>query len=125
MSNKIETSQYVIEASESNYLLRSDQQLTMNCIPSDANPPATCSWQLCSDSRCQTLISDGGCLITVDHSVSSNVTCAAENVVGSITSAEQIVDVIPAESKCNERSSAVLCVLCCAEFCVMLVFDLA
>ncbi|XP_076799923.1 uncharacterized protein LOC143445017 [Clavelina lepadiformis] len=97
VTNKIETSQFVIESSESNYLLRSDQQLTMNCSPSDANPPANCSWQLCSDSRCQTLISDGGCLITVDHSVSINVTCTAENVVGSITSAEKIVDVIPAE----------------------------
>ncbi|CAK8677329.1 unnamed protein product [Clavelina lepadiformis] len=97
VSNKIETSQYVIEASESNYLLRSDQQLTMNCIPSDANPPATCSWQLCSDSRCQTLTSDGGCLITVDLNASSTVTCAAENVVGNVSSTEQTVDVIPVE----------------------------
>ncbi|XP_076802880.1 uncharacterized protein LOC143446906 [Clavelina lepadiformis] len=95
--NTIEISQYVIESSESNYLLRSDQNLTMNCIPSDANPPATCSWQLCSDSRCQTLTSDGGCLISVDLNASSNVTCAAENVVGNISSAEQTVDVIPAE----------------------------
>ncbi|CAK8677492.1 unnamed protein product [Clavelina lepadiformis] len=95
--NKIETSQFVIEASESNYLLRSDQQLTMNCTPSDANPPATCSWQLCSDSRCQTLTSDGGCLITVDLNASSNVTCAAENIVGNVTSAEQTVNVVPAE----------------------------
>ncbi|CAK8677359.1 unnamed protein product [Clavelina lepadiformis] len=97
VTNKIETSQFVIESSESNYLLRSDQQLTMNCIPSDANPPATCSWQLCSDSRCQTLTSDGGCLITVDLSVSSNVTCAAGNRAGNTISAEQTVDVIPAE----------------------------
>ncbi|XP_076801175.1 uncharacterized protein LOC143445755 isoform X2 [Clavelina lepadiformis] len=95
--NKIETSQFVIEASESNYLLRSDRQLTMNCTPSDANPPATCSWQLCSDSRCQTLTSDGGCLITVDLNASSNVTCAAENIVGNVTSAEQTVNVVPAE----------------------------
>ncbi|XP_076802195.1 uncharacterized protein LOC143446448 [Clavelina lepadiformis] len=97
VTNNIQTSQFVIEASESNYLLRSDQQLTMNCIPSDANPPATCSWQLCSDSRCQTLTLDGGCIIRVDLNASSNVTCAAENVVGSISSAEQTVHVIPAE----------------------------
>ncbi|CAK8677420.1 unnamed protein product [Clavelina lepadiformis] len=95
--NKIETSQFVIEASESNYLLRSDQQLTMNCTPSDANPPATCRWQLCSDSRCQTLTSDGGCLITVDLNASSNVTCAAGNRAGNTTSAEQTVDVIQLE----------------------------
>ncbi|XP_076802879.1 uncharacterized protein LOC143446905 isoform X2 [Clavelina lepadiformis] len=95
--NTIQISQYVIESSESNYLLRSDQQLTMNCTPSDANPPATCSWQLCSDSRCQILTSDGVCLISVDLNASSNVTCNAENVVGIISSAEQTVDVIPAE----------------------------
>ncbi|XP_076803093.1 uncharacterized protein LOC143447054 isoform X2 [Clavelina lepadiformis] len=99
VTNKIETSQYVIEASESNYLLRSDQQLTMNCTPSDANPPATCSWQLCSDSSCQTLTSDGGCLITVDLNASSTVTCAAENIVGNVTSAEQSIDVVPVERK--------------------------
>ncbi|XP_076801207.1 uncharacterized protein LOC143445777 [Clavelina lepadiformis] len=95
--NTIQISQYVIESSKSNYLLRSDQQLTMNCTPSDANPPATCSWQLCSDSRCQILTSDGVCLISVDLNASSNVTCNAENVVGNISSAEQTVDVIPAE----------------------------
>ncbi|CAK8677364.1 unnamed protein product [Clavelina lepadiformis] len=97
IANKIATSQFVIESSESNYLLRSDQQLTMNCNPSDANPPATCSWQLCSDSSCQTLTSDGGCLISVDHSVSSTVTCAAGNRVGNISSTEQTVDVVPVE----------------------------
>ncbi|XP_076802440.1 uncharacterized protein LOC143446606 isoform X2 [Clavelina lepadiformis] len=97
IANKIATSQFVIESSESNYLLRSDQQLTMNCNPSDANPPATCSWQLCSDSRCQTLTSDGGCLISVDLNASSTVTCAASNIAGNITSAEQTVDVVPVE----------------------------
>ncbi|CAK8677367.1 unnamed protein product [Clavelina lepadiformis] len=94
VTNKIQTSQYVIEASESNYLLRSDQQLTMNCTPSDANPPATCSWQLCSDSRCQIPI-DGGCHISVDLNVSSNVTCTAGNIVGNLSSAKKLVDVIP------------------------------
>ncbi|XP_076802435.1 uncharacterized protein LOC143446604 isoform X2 [Clavelina lepadiformis] len=97
IANKIETSQFVIKASESNYLLRSDQQLTMNCTPSDANPPATCSWQLCSDSRCQTLTSDGGCLITVNLNASSTVTCTAGNRAGNISSAEQTVDVVPVE----------------------------
>ncbi|XP_076802882.1 uncharacterized protein LOC143446908 [Clavelina lepadiformis] len=97
IADKIATSQFVIESSESNYLLRSDQQLTMNCTPSDANPPATCSWQLCSDSRCQTLTSDGDCLITVDLNASSTVTCAASNRAGNISSAEQTVDVIPVE----------------------------
>ncbi|XP_076799905.1 uncharacterized protein LOC143444999 [Clavelina lepadiformis] len=97
IANKIETSKDVIKASESNYLLRSDQQLTMNCTPSDANPPATCSWQLCSDSRCQTLTSDGGCLISVGLNTSSTVTCTASNRAGNISSAEQTVDVVPVE----------------------------
>ena len=71
----------------------------MNCTPSDANPPATCSWQLCTDLRCQTLTSDGGCLITVDLNASSTVTCAAENIVGNVASAEQSIDVVPFESE--------------------------
>ncbi|CAK8677352.1 unnamed protein product [Clavelina lepadiformis] len=69
----------------------------MNCNPSDANPPATCSWQLCSDSRCQILTSDGGCLITVGLNASSTVTCTASNRAGNISSAEQTVDVVPVE----------------------------
>ncbi|XP_076802433.1 uncharacterized protein LOC143446603 [Clavelina lepadiformis] len=95
VTNNIQTSQYVIKASESNYLLRSDQQLTMSCSPSDANPPATCNWQLCSDSRCQTLTSDGGCLISVGLNASSNVACTARNIVGNLSSAKKLVDVIP------------------------------
>ncbi|CAK8677351.1 unnamed protein product [Clavelina lepadiformis] len=81
---------------ESGYLLRSDENLTMQCIYTEANPPANCNF-IFHMTRSNTVSSVSGCSISYDLDQSSLVSCTAENIVGSKSSDNQTITVVPAQ----------------------------
>ncbi|XP_076802166.1 uncharacterized protein LOC143446429 [Clavelina lepadiformis] len=94
VTNKVELSRYKIVA-EDGYLLRSDENLTMQCI-SEANPSPTCTWTIFSLNS-QSDISIPGCNISYNLDQSSLIYCTAENEAGSKSSNVQTVTVVPAQ----------------------------
>nr|XP_026694781.1 basement membrane-specific heparan sulfate proteoglycan core protein-like [Ciona intestinalis] len=80
--------------SSSDYLLRSDETLTMNCS-ADGNPAVTCNWS-CSSTNCGSL--PNTCEINnVNVIGSTTITCTVGNGVcgGGTTSITQHITVVP------------------------------
>ncbi|XP_076801725.1 uncharacterized protein LOC143446115 isoform X2 [Clavelina lepadiformis] len=95
VTSKVELSQYTIVAEEG-YLLRSDENLTMQCIYSEANPPANCNFTF-HMTQSNTVSSVSGCSISYDLDQSSLVSCTARNEVGSRSSNNETITVVPAQ----------------------------
>ncbi|CAK8677357.1 unnamed protein product [Clavelina lepadiformis] len=93
--SKVELSQYTIVANKG-YLLRSDEDLTMQCIYSEANPPANCNFTF-HMTQSNTVSSVSGCSISYDLDQSSLVSCTAGNEVGSKSSNNETITVVPAQ----------------------------
>ncbi|XP_076801205.1 uncharacterized protein LOC143445776 isoform X1 [Clavelina lepadiformis] len=81
---------------ENGYLLRSDENLTMQCIYSEANPPANCNFTF-HMTQSNTVSSVSGCSISYNLDQSSLVSCTAGNIVGSRSSDNQTITVVPAQ----------------------------
>ncbi|XP_076803671.1 uncharacterized protein LOC143447449 [Clavelina lepadiformis] len=92
VTNTIVLSQYVVEgARENEYVVRSDQNITMSC-GSDANPPAGCRWHLNDE-----LSSTTGCTTTFHFSDATNVTCVADNGIEAVMGAVQLITLVDVE----------------------------
>ena len=95
VTSRVELSQYTTVAKDG-YLLRSDENLTMQCIYSEANPPANCNFTF-HMTQSNTVSSVSGCSISYDLDQSSLVSCTARNEVGSRSSNNETITVVPAQ----------------------------
>ncbi|XP_076801213.1 uncharacterized protein LOC143445781 [Clavelina lepadiformis] len=93
--SQVSASKYFLELGNDEYLIRSDQNLTLLCS-SDANPAASCVWTVCGKS-CENISSThtSDCNMGYHLSTNSSISCIATNDYGFASSKMQKVTVVP------------------------------
>ncbi|CAK8677346.1 unnamed protein product [Clavelina lepadiformis] len=88
-------SKYFVKMGDDEYLLRSDENLTLLCS-SDANPAASCIWTVCGKS-CENISSahTSDCNMDYHLSTNSSISCTASNDYGFALSKMQKVTIVP------------------------------
>ncbi|XP_076802258.1 uncharacterized protein LOC143446492 [Clavelina lepadiformis] len=88
-------SKYFVKMGDDEYLLRSDENLTLVCS-SDANPAASCIWTVCGKS-CENISSTHTTDCNMDYHLSTNssTSCIATNDYGFASSKMQKVTIVP------------------------------
>ncbi|CAK8677339.1 unnamed protein product [Clavelina lepadiformis] len=93
--SQVSASKYFLEVGNDEYLIRSDQNLTLFCS-SDANPAASCIWTVCGKS-CVNISSTHTTDCSMDYHLSTNssISCTATNDYGFASSKMQKVTIVP------------------------------
>ncbi|CAK8677344.1 unnamed protein product [Clavelina lepadiformis] len=93
--SQVSASNFFLEVGNDEYLIRSDQNLTLFCS-SDANPAASCIWTVCGKS-CENISSahTSDCNMDYHLSTNSSISCTATNDYGFASSKMQKVTIVP------------------------------
>ncbi|XP_076801212.1 uncharacterized protein LOC143445780 [Clavelina lepadiformis] len=93
--SQVSASKYFLEVGNDEYLIRSDQNMTLVCS-SDANPAASCIWTVCGKS-CVNISSAHTTDCNMDYHLSANssISCTATNDYGFASSKMQKVTIVP------------------------------
>ncbi|XP_076799921.1 uncharacterized protein LOC143445015 [Clavelina lepadiformis] len=93
--SQVSASNFFLEVGNDEYLIRSDQNLTLVCS-NDANPAASCIWTVCGKS-CVNISSTHttDCYMNYHLSANSSISCTATNDYGFASSNMQKVTIVP------------------------------